>query len=148
MSFKFLRSDIKKTNYFFSVSPRIQAYEPLRSNRFLINLPTELNIPNYLVFGVSMLRYDSEINRWGDIIITLRETTSHQLRSNLIHLINNTNLSNQLLSYEYQLLDTIGATASIYHIIGRISEINFSETSYDSDDLSSVSLTITPEYVQ
>ena len=126
-------------------TPGEYLFEPMMKNRFYVELPEYLDIPNSLVRSTVrpvFRRNVSGFTSWDDIVIRFYDPIAPSTQQSLFNLINNDNVFNNQIEFKFQMLDPTGAVVSEWSIYGLIKEINFGELSYDNDDITETSMTV------
>lgn len=123
-------------------------YEPKRPNRFLIIFPEEFEIPQYLV--KSTIRPSVTVNngfmQWEDIEITFIDPVSPSTAQILHELFLRVEslFFNRPFQYRLQMLGPVGDVVEEWTILGSMTQIDFGNLNYDSDELMEIKLTIRP----
>ena len=123
-------------------------YEPKRLNRFLLKFPDDFEIPEYFVS--TTFRHSATLNNgiveWSDIEITLRNPIGPSMaeRMNELFLRVGSPYTNREFEYRIQLLGPVGDLVEEWVIRGFVTQIDFGQLDYSSDELMDIKLTIRP----
>lgn len=152
-NFKYLKGIVKPTYITINnvgMGPQLRLYphppiiESTRESGFLFNFPTEFNIPCYYVENVSGLscrrQTQNDIMVWDDLIVKLVDPVNPSLSQRLIDLVTGTIY--RRFEMTMQKLDPVGIVTSEWRIYGFVSNIHFGELDYMSDELCSLTMTI------
>lgn len=121
--------------------------EPKRSNRYVVRFPEEFK--DIAAFCVSSTRRPLWIPQqgWCDITIKLMDMIAPSTSRQIFEFIRWQQIggnSEKGLDFIIELLDPCGLTVERWEIFGLITRIDFGELSYDSDELGSIKLNISP----
>lgn len=123
-------------------------YEPKRLNRFLLKFPDDFNIPDYFVS--TTVRPSATLNNgiveWANIEITLRDPIGPSMaeRMHELFLRVGSSYTNREFEYRIQLLGPVGDLVEEWVIRGFVTQIDFGQLDYSSDELMDIKLTIRP----
>lgn len=121
--------------------------EPKRVNRYVVWFPDE--IKDLAAFCVSSTRRPlwKAQHGWCDITIKLLDMIAPSTSKRIFEFIRWQQVdgnSEKGLEFVIELLDPTGLTIERWEIFGLVTRIDFGELSYDSDELGSIELTISP----
>ena len=126
----------------------IQAFEPMRQNRFLIIFPEIFNISPYLVRMASRptATFNDGLVRWDDMQFTLHDPISPSMSQTIYELIGTEILYSPMV-IKLQMLGPVGDKIEQWTIKGAfINSANFGDLSFDSNEPATVELTLSYDY--
>jgi len=122
----------------------IKQYEPKMTNRFIVRLPEEMNIPQWVISSLTGPKYllDHLSGRWDDIILEINDpiapSSSQTVFDNFIRKEN-------IESFDFWIdfLDPIGDVVEQWFIKeASISQIDFGYYDYENNNRKKIKLTI------
>jgi hypothetical protein len=123
-------------------------FVPIRENAFKVTLPSEWNIPDYLVFSINKPKISIDISNgnteWDVIQLKLYDTINHNISLTVKELLDG--LTNILTDCNIiiEQLDPTGEIIEKWDIIGMIVGVDFGDLDYRSDNISNITLYIQP----
>jgi len=137
-------------------------YEPKRKNRFIVELPEEMNIESFLVKKVKRPKYSVKENSWDDMLITFIDPVVPSTSMRIFNLLKSdffqkkkpTNrfiddvLDNQekpIFIFHIKSLDPTGIIVEDWEItVKEVIHIDFEESNYNNNELQTISMLIKP----
>lgn len=107
-------------------------YNPIRANRFIVELPIEVDIPSWQIVNISLPNY--AYGRFNETTITFRDfinhgedTTSKRIYKNLI--------TKENFEIKVRLLNEIGCVIQTYLIdVLKVNRYDFGSLTYENED--------------
>jgi hypothetical protein len=121
------------------IKKKITSYEPKKNNSFIVEFPTEFDIPS---FAVNRITNPKHINgEWADIHIVFCDPIYPSTTLGLYKLIK----YNQNFIIKIKSLDPIGTNVETWIItVGNTFKIDFGNLDYSNDELQTIKMDLTP----
>ena len=120
-------------------------YEPMRQNRYLVQFPEEYQIQPWMVKSTSrptVRRTNVGLMEWDDIEFKFYDPIGPSIQRSLNDLLHGEYGINNRIDVKIQMLGPVGDVVSEWIVNGLISEINFGNLSYDSNEMTEVTFTM------
>jgi hypothetical protein len=159
INFKYFRGFVETKGSIVDLNPAVtlnlpplpipRAIEPIMQNRFLLTFPPEFGIASYYIREVGGLSFTIQNNQrtWNDLEVSMFDPVNPSLSQRLMNLVNGDNVY-QRFQMILQKLGPIGEVVCQYQIYGGVRNIHFGFLSYESSDLSSLTLTIRIDHAE
>lgn len=126
---------------------RLNDCEPMRKDRFSFSFPEQFN--NIQAFCVSSVQRPCwDINKgWGDLTVSLVELINPRTSEKIIEFIRwqeKEGNKEKVLKFVLELLNSVGCVTQRWEIFGIIVSVKFDSSNYNSDDISSIQITVAP----
>ena len=113
-------------------------YEPIRTNRFLVEFINGFSIDNRFIINVTGPTWTND-NGWEDIIISFTDAITPPIRQYVFDYMNNPNIDNQTHEFNICLLDSAGVAVSKWNILSNgIDTLNYGDFSYSDDTVHTI----------
>ena len=123
-------------------------YEPKRPNRFVLKFPDDFEIPEYFISTSN--RPSATLNNgrieWQDIEVVLRDPIGPSMTERIHELFLRVGsaYTNREFEYRIQMLGPVGDLVEEWFINGFVTQIDFGQLDYSSDEMMGIKLTIKP----
>ena len=119
-------------------------YEPKKNNRWIVQFPDYLPIPEYVVKYVSRLSWERESFMapitWDDLIIKLYDPITPSTSQILHEYFIRSKTNSKTITFNINKLGPVGDIVQQTVITGAITGIDFGECDYENDDVSLIVL--------
>lgn len=118
--------------------PNIQmAYEPIRTNRFVVTFPDVFNIPEYVVSSVNLPSLTN--NGWSNMTIVINEVIAPSVIMTLFYNNWGNRFNNSIITFE--MLDPVNVSVRKYEIsVRQLDNIDLGSFNYSDDGVQTLTL--------
>lgn len=118
-------------------------YESKRNNRFLVNLPKEIDIEPWVITGVSKPKLFN--GQWGHIHMYFVDPIGPSTSQRLFILINDIKEKNYKFNFTIESLDPTGVVVEEWFIdVEEVDEIDFGNLDMQDDNIQRIKMIIKP----
>lgn len=125
-----------------------EVFEPIRSNRFLVNFENSFEIPQWVFSKVVRPNYDMISEKWNDMIFSIYDPiypSSSEMIFKFISKLKEVKDGETIIILHY--LSPSNETIYTWSIKGNFKKIVFKDLSYSTDDLDNIDIIFSPESI-
>ena len=115
-------------------------YEPMRKNRYILEFPKEIEVPEFCVQKISKLVFNIN-SGWDDLVVTILPIIGSNSMKNIANYITSSQKS-PVLEFLLKNLDPTGMPVSTIQITGSLQACDFDDFDYNSDAFTKIKLHI------
>jgi hypothetical protein len=138
--FKFFSGILSKIEPFVRHGIIPNQFEPMRQNRYLVELPIQFEIPSYFITEANRPIFNTQTRCWESFQIKIITPISPSITERLLNIQNNYTY----FTFQIKMLDPTGVVVEHWGIDVESYLIDYGNLNYNEDNILCATITINP----
>ena len=139
-NFKFFSGILSKIDPFVRHGIIPQQFEPMRTNRFLVELPVQFEIPSHFITEANRPIFNVHTRSWESFQIKIVTPVAPSISERLLYVQNNYTH----FTFQIKILDPTGVVVEHWGIDVESYTIDYGHLNYNEDNILCATITINP----